>query len=323
MGIAKTFRIFLLLEVFVVILPRHAHAAELLSREWWLEPWLKKGASQTEAHKEIKSMLLLLKKTNMGARLLKKARAADANFFSRIAVGNNSLTETVFSRSFSLSDGLETVTAENFLKLNRDLNRKDLILDLGHELTHFVYRVPANPYAESHGLGEFIREGIEGRGGELDAFESECYVSWELERKWNLPEHELCSRYKEKSSENRAYFVRSHARHDYYNVGQYFDSLVKLRGELPDLNRSHIVFSSSLQKAPYPFALVEEFAFVRKTACENNLRKASLIAKQTVRYKGRGPASAVENLNRERNRLEQFARENCPHTLEHSGLQHE
>lgn len=293
--------------------PLSATAEEArFSAAWWHARWLGPAATKAETEREIRQMLEILGTTKAGADLIQAAKSREPQFLRRLTVGPNSLTETVFSRSFSLEDGSESLEVENFLRLNRNLSRRDLVLDLGHELTHFVYRSPANPYGEHHSLRDFIREGIEGEGGELDAFRMECLVSWELEKTRDLPVHEICARYRRAENGGELAFARERARAEYYNVGRYYRSLAPLKKYFPELNEGVVVFSSSLQKAPYPYALVKEYAFVRKVACENNQRKAKLIATQSARLKkSRVPAAAIENLSRERLRLEQYARTNC------------
>lgn len=315
----------------VSALPMRLIAAEakneskIHSAEWWntlaYQPSSQRSAAEDLRAREkiIDELLDFVHDTRFGQKLVKTALAKNPTFREHIALGDNSVTETVFSRSYVLETGREELVVENYLKLNERLSRRDLVWDLAHELTHFVYRRPPNPYAHNGTLTEFIREGIEGKGGELDAFESECLVSWELERKWRAPRHELCERYRKSEAKggSRREFNRALARLDYYRVGPYEKQLARLRPHFPELSKAPVIFSSSLEKAPYPMALIREFSVVRKTACANNLRKQELIALQASRWKGdRSPSSAQENLLKERTKLTDFIRQNCRDHLE-------
>src|SRR3989338_3189399 len=103
-------------------------ARERFYAGWWQERWIARDASRAEARREIVAMIEILKTTKSGAELLQFARTRDPKILRPLDAGDNSLTETVFSRSFSLQDGSESLEIENFLRLNRNLSRKDLIL---------------------------------------------------------------------------------------------------------------------------------------------------------------------------------------------------
>ena len=281
-----------------------------LNRAWWDEAWIQADTSAANESRELRMLLRALEQSPRGKALIETARAKNANFKSQISVGPNSVTETVFSRSYSLENGAEEIRMENFLKLSRNLSRRDALWDLSHELTHFVYREPPSPYTPSTSLAGFIRDGIEGKGGELEAFRAECEVSWDLEQKLNMPRHELCARYREKKGEQNIFRLEL-ARRDYYRVGRYFRQMKKLGKVLPKINGDSIILSSSLEKAPYPVALVKEFIMVRRTACENNRRKQELISQQAARLREERAPASTESLHAEKDRLERFLQENC------------
>ena len=63
------------------------------------------------------------------------------------------------------------------IRLNRELSMADALLDLAHELTHFVQREIFNPYSLQFSALQFLEESIEGQGGEAQAYISECKVA--------------------------------------------------------------------------------------------------------------------------------------------------
>ena len=288
-----------------------ARAEEAHSPDWWQERWVAAGARDHEEARELKRMLDLLASTMIGGALLEEAKSRDPGFLDRIKVGDHSITETVFSRSFSLHDGKETIERENYLTVSRNLSRRDAVLDLGHELTHFIFRAPASPYKLGGSLEDFIRDGIEGLGGELDAFVMECRISIELETTKRLPAHPICPRYRRAKSGAQA-VDREAARMDFYRVGGFLAGLKAKALSIREISGSPVVFTSSYAKAPYPVALTAEFRDVRRAACENNSKKAALIAREASRRKlGREPSGSSDSLAKERARLKRFARENC------------
>jgi hypothetical protein len=203
-------------------------------------------------------------------------------------------------------DGREEIQVRHEVTLNRSLRLHEVVVDLAHELVHFSRKEMLDPYRAGFELKEFVRRGIEGVGGELEALAVECQVAWELEAYYpDFPRHGLCAPYKE--SDGR--FASERARRDYYAVGRSFGELPeRLRAALPELHPGTVRFTSSYARKPYPVALAEEYDATRKTACENNRRKYRLIAAQAEHW--RVPAT-VSPLLEERKRLESYERQYC------------
>lgn len=260
----------------------------------WTEAWT--GVGQLEA---------LLRQVPEGKKVLEAAERRDPEVLQRIKLGKASFTESTFSRTYSLVDGKEQVRLRHEITLSTRLKLADAVVDLAHELLHFSEKGMLDPYRPGFELEQFVRNGIEGEGGELAALEVECQVAWALERKHpGFPRHRLCERYRKKGDR----FARAAARRDYYSVGTWYrQTSDKLRSAIPELSEAGVVFTSSFAGKPYPVALAEEFVATLKTACVNNRRKYRLIAAQSEG--DRAPASV--ELMRERMRLKAYDRLYC------------
>jgi hypothetical protein len=260
----------------------------------WSGPW-----------SSVAELARLLRSVPEGRAVLEAAEKKDPTVLKRIKLGQASFTESTFSRTYSLVDGKEQFTLRHEITLSSRLKLADAVVDLAHELLHFSEKGMLDPYRPGFELEQFVRNGIEGEGGELPALEVECSVAWALERKDpSFPRHRLCERYRRKGDS----FNRAAARRDYYSVGTWYrETKEALQGSIPELNQTGVVFTSSYAGKPYPVALVEEYAMTRRAACVNNRRKYRLIAAQAEG--DRRPASV--ELMRERMRLKAYDRLYC------------
>jgi hypothetical protein len=251
-------------------------------------------------------LLEVLASVPEGQRLLEEVSEKDPIFQKKLLMGEASLTESTFSRSYSLVDGQEKIQVRHEITLNRRLRMSEAVVDLAHELVHFSKKEMLDPYREGFELKQFVLRGIEGPGGELEALSAECGIAWALEKRYkNFPKHPLCAPYK---NQNGAFNLEQ-ARLDYYAVGRWLERAGELRKIFPDLHSGKVIFTSSYARKPYPIALAEEYDAIRKTACENNRRKYKLIAAQAMANERR-PAS-VSPLVRERERLKSYEKLYC------------
>lgn len=260
----------------------------------------------------VRSLLLDLKKSKTGQGLIRlaisKAAKSGETLSDVIIPGNGSLTDTTLIRRFSISNP-EHMAYETKSKvyINRNLNRFDAILDLAHELTHFVYRKNFNPYLKNFTLDEFIQNTIEGKGGEVEAFLNECKVVKELFPK------ELLKRYscKQILDEESGKLSFSEAIKKFYYVGSYYDLFKSKMDifelEFPNISRNEAIFISSAYGMPYPMAAYKEYVSVLSKVCANDKKRlAYMIQKQS----GRSPASEILNFEKDFNQrcanLEKF-----------------
>jgi hypothetical protein len=277
--------------VFLALLSSTAHAQD----NAWERGW-----------RSVPQLVKILRTVPEGKAVLERATKKDPEFLSKIKLGSASFTESTFSRTYSLLDGKEQINLHHDVTLNTSLNLADAVVDLAHELVHFTEKGMLDPYKAGFERSEFIRNGIEGEGGELSALTVECRVAWSLEDSYEgFPQHRLCERYRGGGNA----FLREPARLDYYALGTswFHRSGADLKREISEVSSHSTVFTSSYAGKPYPVALSEEYAVTKKAACTNNERKYHLISAQTAT--GRQPASG--SLAAERLRLRDYERRYC------------
>lgn len=280
--------------LLALLCPMLAHAVE--PEPAWKTPW-----------KGVPELVPILGSIPEGKRIIDLAAAKDPHFLSRIKMGDSSYTESTFARTYSLLDGKEQIDLRHEITLSRKLNLSDALVDFAHELVHFTEKEMLDPYRPGFELKEFVKRGIEGQGGELQALEQECQVAWAFKRKYpGFPRHRLCAPYRE----NGGKFDHAKAKSDYYNLGSWFHRApAELKASMPEVSERAVMFTSSYARKPYPIALAEEFEATREAACANNRRKYHLISAQSET--GRMPASHGEVLRRERIRLKTYERLYC------------
>src|SRR5690606_24668850 len=129
----------------------------------------------------LKKLLELLSRSSSGEKLIKeaayKASRTGMTLEDVIKVGDSSLTHTTLVRKCSPHAPEHVIYgSRSVVYINRNLSWDDALLDLAHELTHYVYREGFNPYSEEFNAKDFIKSTIEGNGGEVQAFLTECRV---------------------------------------------------------------------------------------------------------------------------------------------------
>jgi len=255
------------------------------SRGMWTE-----FTSSTDEN--LRKLMELLEKSPTGARLLKeaayKASRSGQSLKDVIKVGEGSLTDTTLVRKFS-PHSPENVVYEtrSVVYINRHLNWDDALLDLAHELTHFVFREGFNPYSDSFNPKDFIKSTIEGTGGEVQAFMTECRVLKELFSN-NLQSRSHCTKIHENGQ-----LSYSKAVDLFYHVGDYYESFGQqlqkrsIAGEFSQLASKKINFISSAYGVPYPVAALMEYDLVINKVCENDKKRLAYMQQGPKR----GPAS--------------------------------
>ncbi|MBY0516621.1 MAG: hypothetical protein K2P81_06930 [Bacteriovoracaceae bacterium] len=250
--------------------------------------WAKWTDSQ-EAN--VQRLLELLERSETGKTLItmasRKARSNGLTLQDVIKAGEGSLTDTTLIRKFH-PESPENVAFESRsqIYINRHLAWREGLLDLAHELTHFVYRENFNPYTVNFSLSDFVRSTIEGKGGEMHAFVTECRVMKELFTK-EFGVDSNCSKIDKGNGE----MDEKRATELFYHVGGFYPQLKKAltdRGiahHFPSLREEKIKFVSSAYGLPYPLAAMQEYQTVLAKVCENDRRRL------TYMQQGRAPAS--------------------------------
>lgn len=257
------------------------------------EPWYKKTRSDEE---NFKRLVNALKRVETGKKVIEKAtqKAAQQGYtlYDVVAIGDGSLTDTTLIRRFSASNPAQVVyETRSKVYLNRHLKMMDALLDFAHELTHFTYREPFNPYDSRFHLKDFIKSTVEGRGGEVDAYMVECKVLKEL-----LPGEGFTRSNCPKVFDHKSGTLsKDLGVQEFYKVGRHFDGLKKdlekfavTEKDLPQASGNDALFISSAWGLPYPVAAVKEYVNIMDRVCKNDKNRIALMQEKI----GRSPASS-------------------------------
>lgn len=241
----------------------------------------------------LKKLFELLNHSPAGEKILKEARykASRTGLLLEdvIKVGESSLTDTTLVRKFSPHSPEHVIyESRSVVYINKNLAWDDAILDLAHELTHYVYREGFNPYSDTFNAKDFIKSTIEGSGGEVQAFLTECRVLKELFSR-KVQTRSNCQKIEDQAGQLS--FVR--AVELFYHVGSYYDGLHSqlqkrsIASEFTDLKSEKINFISSAYGVPYPVAALMEYDLVVNKVCENDKKRLAYMQQGPKR----GPAS--------------------------------
>ncbi len=265
---------------------RTIHVEGSMSRGTWND-----YTSSSELN--LKKLFELLGRSRTGEKLIKEAQFKAAQngltLTDVVKVGDSSLTDTTLVRKFSPHSPEHVIyESRSVVYINRHLAWDDALLDLAHELTHFVYRGSFNPYSESFNAKDFIKSTIEGEGGEVQAFLTECRVLKEL-FSTKVQSRSHCQ--KIENSDGVLSYKR--AVELFYHVGPYYASFHKqlqnrqIASSFSDLNEEKINFISSAYGVPYPLAAMMEYDLVLNKVCENDRKRLAYMQQGPKR----GPAS--------------------------------
>ena len=260
------------------------------------DPWFKASRSDEE---NFRRLVEGLKKYKTGKKVIAKASQKAAQqgltLFDVVAIGNGSLTDTTLIRRFSASNPAQVMyETKSKVYLNKNLKTLDALLDFSHELTHYTYREPFNPYDSRFHLKDFIKSTVEGRGGEVDAFMVECNVLKELLPGVGFTRSNCQKVFDEKiGSVSKELGIQ-----EFYKVGSHFPNLQKdldkyavLTKDLPQASNSEAMFISSAWGLPYPVAAVKEYVNIMDRVCKNDQNRISLMQEKV----GRSPAGLEAN----------------------------
>lgn len=246
----------------------------------------------------LKRLFALLSRSETGEKLLRLAKYKAAQngetLSDVIRVGNGSLTDTTLVRKFSPHSPEHVIfESRSVVYINRSLSWDDALLDLSHELTHYVYRSSFNPYSPSFNAKDFIKSTIEGEGGEVQAFLMECRVLRELFSR-QVQGRSHC----QKITDEAGKLSSAKAVELFYDVGDYFEKFGTqlkergLAGQFEHMKGEKINFISSAYGVPYPMAALMEYDLVVNKVCENDKKRLAYMQQGPKR----GPASVDNGL---------------------------
>lgn len=285
--------------------------------ESYNKKWYKKYLSDED---NIKILIRVLKKSKRGKLLLsialKKAHREGRTVWDIIRPGGVSLTDTTLTRKFSLNGKMRiTYSESSTIYVNKNLSLFDGVMDLAHELTHFNERRAFNPYQNKFSLSKFISSTIEGKGGEVEAFISECKVFLELFPRDTAQRSDCLN-----LMDGRGRFSKVKGKKSFYKLGKYYHPFLKgLRKhsrkpetDFPDALSAEPVFISSAYGVPYPLAAVFEYNSIMEKVCENDSARLGQLKK----IKGeRSPASDEFGQDASIKSMEESFYSRCRHHL--------
>jgi hypothetical protein len=282
---------------------RTIHVEGQMSRGSWMD-----FTSSPELN--LKKLFELLGHSRTGEKLIKeaqyKASRSGQTLHDVVKAGESSLTDTTLVRKFSPHSPEHVIyESRSMVFISRHLGWDDALLDLAHELTHFVYRESFNPYSDSFNAKDFIKSTIEGHGGEVQAFLTECRVLKELFSS-KVQSRSHC----QKIEGERGELSFSKAVELFYHVGDYYPSFNKqlegrsIASSFSDLKGEKINFISSAYGVPYPIAALMEYDLVLNKVCENDKKRLAYM-QQGPR---RGPASTPVG----KEKFQETYSERCP-----------
>ena len=240
-------------------------------------------ASQPISSENYEKLTSLLRKTKTGKELLEKTKETDLQ--KKIYWGHHSHTDQRFIRTWNESDSVSSREVNSRIFINQHQSLFWMMVDLAHELTHVAYPSSYQPYDKDLDQEKFIRNGIKGRGGELEAVLNECRVARAL--KSEFMEHAShCDRYwmARKEKWNRSLLLK-----DFYRLGKWkkvFLKKVKKEDSFKYLSSESPVLISDANQTPYPLALANEYQVMNQKACMNNqkkIKKARSIASKKLK----------------------------------------
>ncbi len=263
----------------------------------WKSSWFN---SRVGKEKSLDKVIETLKTSRTGKLILEKAslkaRSVGSTLRDIIDAGNSSLTDTTLIRKFSPENPSEIhYQTKSKVYLNKGLSFKDAVLDLAHELTHYSYREPFNPYISNFTVDQFVSSVIEGRGGEVDAYLIECRVLKEL-RPSSFSVNSNCKNVVDSTTGE---FSRTLGIERFYDVGQFsgnFDEIINKYGwkksRFPKIGNGEALYISSAYGLPYPVAALSEFTTIMGKACENDYNRLAMM-RDGIASNTRQPASVI------------------------------
>ncbi len=258
------------------------------------DPKKKWSETYPDHEQNIRLLFEYLERSDAGRDLLIAARAKASeykkNLIDIIKPSIGSITDTTLIRRFSENNPNEVqFTIKSEVHINRELNLVDGVLDLAHELTHFVHRAPFNPYSSNFTVSQFVSSTIEGSGGEVDAYITECKVLYDL-----FPDYEKGRLKCDYIKTSEGTYSKVKGAELFYKLGDFFPKMKRVLGYYKiDIKKFRFVsterpdFISSAYNEPYPFAALKEYVNVMRKACNNDERRVGLYGSMI----GRLPAA--------------------------------
>jgi hypothetical protein len=247
---------------------------------------------ETQDNSRIRSALEILWRVPTGRALLKSAisrwkLSSQEDLLQVVRPGTASRTDAVLTRHYNPVTGQESREREVTVYVRQDQSLDNIVLDIAHEMVHATSRPDWDPYDPELTAGRYIKNSIEGKGGEVQAVTSECRVAVELGTHFGLSTRRCRSYISPSTRAGVSPQVDvDKIREDFYRVGKWSPELVQALGSeiklFPDLSGDAPRLYSSTGNAPYPAALLREFQALTQIACENSRRRIDSLRVRTI-----------------------------------------
>lgn len=275
--------------------------------------------SHEDASEKINKLINILSESRTGQKLINKASMKAAREGKTIndlfKIGEGSLLDTTLVRRFSQSDpGKIQYETRSTIYINKTHSYYNAVLDMAHELTHYTFRKPFNPYVDNFDPGEFVRSTVEGKGGEVEAYLVECKIMYEL-FPTRSSKNSNCGMVK---NPDDGKLSKSKAVEQFYKVGRHIRSYKKdmdqyniSKAEFPHLSSGEATFISSAWGLPYPVAALKEYKSIMGKVCQNDQKRLVLMRKNLGRLPASDSSSPMQRQYKTfyssyRNRCEKF-----------------
>ena len=251
------------------------------------KPWIQLSSNP---HQALEKLVTIMAQSPKGALLLKQAHAKahrERTTLSNILQpGEKSFTDITLMRKFSKHAPKE-IRYKSYLRvfINHNLNIRDAVMDMAHELVHYTFRNTFNPYKKNFNLKNFIVSTLEGKGGEVDAYMMECEVFFELFHKSyqnKTPCHLTLDPHTQKMDRTRATKL-------FYRLGEHYHPFLNkiqkhnIGGSfLQHISPRHTLLLSATHDVPYPVAAIYEYETILKKTCENEFKRINILPKREV-----------------------------------------
>ena len=272
------------------------------------ENWINEDSGEKKSIEELISIIEVSKAgEKLIARARLKARKENKSLLDVIKVGEVSITDTTLIRRFSPSKpGEISYSTKSTVYIDKSLSVKNAVLDLTHELTHYVFKTTFNPYKGTFSLASFMHDTIEGKGGEVDAFLTECRVALDV-----FGRSMISGQCESVLKGDR--FSRNASVKEFYKLGLHYNNFIKkadkllLDTSIVPISSENATLISSAWGTPYPLSVIEEYETIMGKVCSNDKKRLTYFDENKGRFPASAPSRVTKMLNDYHRRCKNFS----------------
>lgn len=247
----------------------HSHGMLIKASQNWSDRW----------NGDFSVLFTKLERSPLGKKVLALAREKALKRGGHLEdfMGLGSASYTDFTLVRKKRGKIISYIQKSRIFLDSSLRVKRAVHDLAHELVHFIWQSVHNPYTEKpekQGFQAYLQGGIEGRGGEVDAFMMECRIARELHpRTWD--KGYPCRYISQNGKISRELAIKA-----FYRVGHKAAHFLNQQMKEVKLSSKEPILIAGSHNMPYPISLFSQFQEMKKKLCQGG-------------GKGRRPASSL------------------------------